>query len=376
MSKRSFDIPLSPMAGSSVSNIIQILKGQKVSLKYIPKILLTLFYTALISPTRFFDRRKFNPLTTNYKFKKSPLFILGHWRSGTTFLHNVLCQDPEAGYVTTYQSVFPLAMNSQFFLKKFMRILMPNKRPTDNVLMATNFPQEDEFALSNINPYSYYNFMYFPKEYQDFYKKYVKFEIDEATKTIWKEDYIKLIKKALLNTNGERAVLKNPVNTGRIKMLLSLFPDAKFIHIYRNPVVVYLSTKKFFFHLIPSLTYQKIEEEEIIDLIFEVYVQMMNDYFETKSLIPTKNLVELKFEDFEKNPLENLEQIYCDLDLDGFQQVSGKFETYLDSKKSYKKNKYAISQKELNRVLKEWDFTMKKWEYEVPKDLNVKVELS
>ena len=35
-----------------------------------------------------------------------PVFILGHWRSGTTFVHNVFSCDKHFGYNTTYQTVF------------------------------------------------------------------------------------------------------------------------------------------------------------------------------------------------------------------------------------------------------------------------------
>jgi hypothetical protein len=36
-----------------------------------------------------------------------PVFILGHWRSGTTFLHELMIRDPEHTYFTTYQCFTP-----------------------------------------------------------------------------------------------------------------------------------------------------------------------------------------------------------------------------------------------------------------------------
>ena len=36
-----------------------------------------------------------------------PLFILGHWRSGTTLLHNLLAIDDQFGYPNLYQVFFP-----------------------------------------------------------------------------------------------------------------------------------------------------------------------------------------------------------------------------------------------------------------------------
>lgn len=39
-----------------------------------------------------------------------------------------------------------------------MSWLMPDKRPTDNMELAVDLPQEEEFALANMMPYTYYNF--------------------------------------------------------------------------------------------------------------------------------------------------------------------------------------------------------------------------
>ena len=80
-----------------------------------------------------------------------PLFILGHWRSGTTFVHNIFACDKHFGYTTTYQTVFPhLMLWGQPFFKKNMAFLMPDKRPTDNMELKVDLPQEEEFALSNM----------------------------------------------------------------------------------------------------------------------------------------------------------------------------------------------------------------------------------
>lgn len=49
-------------------------------------------------------------------------------------------------------------MWGQPFFKKNMSWLMPDKRPTDNMELAVDLPQEEEFALANMMPYTYYNF--------------------------------------------------------------------------------------------------------------------------------------------------------------------------------------------------------------------------
>ena len=106
-----------------------------------------------------------------------PVFILGHWRSGTTFVHNVFSCDKHFGYNTTYQTVFPnLMLWGQPFFKKNMSFLMPDKRPTDNMELKVDLPQEEEFALANMMPYTYYNFWFFPKHMLEYCDRYLLFD--------------------------------------------------------------------------------------------------------------------------------------------------------------------------------------------------------
>ncbi len=237
--------------------------------------------------------------------------------------------------------------------------------------MSVESPQEDEFALSNLSPFNYYHFMYFPKEYQFFYDRYIRFETPPDVLNKWKKVYRQLINKTLQNNKGERVILKNPVNTGRVKVLLDLFPQAKFIFIHRNPVDVFVSTKNFFLHLFPTLQLQHITEKEINDLIFDVYEKIMRDYLSQRHLIPDRNLIEVGFDDLEKQPLPLLKKIYEKLSLGNFADVETKLDAYLKGKSNYQKNKHHISREELNQVLGQWQFAMEEWKYEISKNTSI-----
>ncbi len=75
------------------------------------------------------------------------------------------------------------------------------------------------------------------------------------------------------------------------------------MYIYRNPVTVFLSAQKFFLNLFPTLILQETDQELINKIIFEIYIKLLDDYLAQKSLIPNENLFELRFEDFEKDPV-------------------------------------------------------------------------
>jgi len=280
--------------------------------------------------------------------------------------------DPRAGYLTTYQSLFPHYLGSKWLFKTFMRAVMPKKRPSDGLELSVDYPQEEEFCIGNLNPWSYYYFLYFPDHHREFYEKYVRFNgVSRKIRNQWMKDYRELVVKATINTQGDRAIFKNPVNTGRVRELVEIFPAARFIDIYRNPIVVYLSSKKFFTELFPTLYFHEIGEDEVIDIVIETYIKIHHDLSQSISLIPPENYYALRFEDFEKSPVEHISEIYSYFELPGFAQAEPLFRNYFDSKKDHKKNVYTIRRSEIDRVLDKWGFAMKQWNYTVPENLNI-----
>ncbi len=364
--------PISTLSGSTFTNYVKVLSYRDIEQKYILKTILTAIVIGVATPFHWWEKFAFQKKIAEYKMENPPLFILGHWRSGTTFLHNVLSQAKDTGYMTTYNSLFPNNLSSKWIFKNFMKWNMPKNRPTDNVKLNVNYPQEDEFALGNICPHSYYNFFYFPKRYKEYFKKYGNFEsATQKEVESWKHHYKKLITKANLNSKGRKAIYKNPVNTARAHLLADLFPGAKFIHIVRNPFIVYLSTKKFFMNLLPTLWFHTVSEAFIEQLIIDIYIDLYNSFLEKSEVFNTNNFIEIKFERFEQNPLEHLENIYNSLELGDFKAQEIQFRSYLSNQKAYKKNKYTITEREVKLIENHWHKFLNLWGYNLPKEIVV-----
>ena len=375
MSRKNKDFkipPISTLIGSTVPNFIRITSMSKIDLNKLPKLALTFLVVLISTPFQIYEYFYYRRKIRNYRFKKPPVFIIGHWRSGTTHLHNLICKDPAHGYVTTYQGVFPNNMKSKWIFKTFMALNIPDKRPSDNVKLSPDFPQEEEFALGNMTKASFYHFFYFPSLNDRLYEKYIRLKgVSKNAITSLKSKYHELLVKAALNTHKKQIIIKNPLNTGKIKLLLEMYPDAKFIHIYRNPVVTFLSTEKFYKSLLPATYLQEYEDDYITEKIIQNYKNLMTDFFDTKDLIPEENLIEIKFEDFEKDNLAYMKAIYDKFGLETWDQARPYFENYVDAQKHYKKNNYKISKKELETLQAEWGFSMKKLNYTLPKNLDI-----
>lgn len=374
MAGKEFKVAVSTISGSAFPNFLDITRNTKVDEGYKYRFAKAMVVSFIAEPFRWVENWKYGKAVRETPINADPIFILGHWRSGTTYLHNLMSQDRDMAYVTTYQSVFPnQLLSSRWLFRTLMNAKMPKKRPADNVELGADYPQEEEFALGDINPYSFYNFWYFPKHTKEYYDKYVGLQnFTEKERARWKRDYQLFVKKTILNQQpSTRFLSKNPPHTGRIPLLLELFPNAKFVHIYRNPVTVFLSTYNFFTKTIPPLQFQQISDLEMEDNILYVYERMVKKFEQDKAMIPDGNLVEIQYEDFEDRPFENLQNIYNQLQIPNFDANRERFAKYIDSQKRFKVNKHQISEEKIQKVLRHLKFAMEHYGYDLPNDIEV-----
>jgi len=368
--------PISTLVGSTLTNFIQVIRQGKVHPKAYFKVALTGLICAVSSPFHWYEDL-YDRLSLDTTQKLRPIFILGHWRSGTTHLHNLLCQDTKAGFLTTYQSLFPNNLHSQWIFKTLMKLTMPNSRPSDNMPLAVDLPQEDEFAIGNMNAISYYNFFYFPQDFQAIYEQSVRRVAAGSSKLAsekWEQAYRKMLAKAIVNTNGDHLIVKNPVNSGRIHQLLKMYPDAKFIHIYRNPIIVYLSTIRFFKAVLPALQFQASDDRLVKKIVLDTYVSLMEDLFEQQASVPRQNWIDLRFEDFKNDPLAGIGRIYRQFGLKSFGTAEQNILSYLDKIGDHQLNQYQISREDFDQVMDRLGFAMEKLKYYLPDNLVIDPE--
>lgn len=359
-------LPVNNLVGADWKTFQAITNGQDIGKHYRTKYRLTKAVCRLLSLLAPLQEQRFQKKLAEKPLEHAPVFILGHWRSGTTFVHNVLSCDKHFGYNTTYQTVFPhLMMFGQSFFKQTMSWLMPSHRPTDNMELAVDLPQEEEFTMTNMMPYTYYNFWFLPQRMREYADRFLCFEnISEEELRTFEETFVKIIKISLWNTGGTQFLSKNPPHTGRVRELVRMFPDAKFIYLMRNPYTVFESTRSFFTNTIRPLQLQDIAETELVDNILYVYEKLHKKYQSEKACIPEGNLVELRFEDFESDAYAQTEMLYKKLNIPGWEEAQTAIKQYTDAKKGYKKNKYAYKPETVALVNRHWGDIVEHWNYE------------
>lgn len=287
------------------------------------------------------EKRTFGPDIARQSIEP-PVFILGHWRSGTTYLHNLLAQDARFGWPTSWQVFAPeIFLTTEKFLPHFWGPLLPTKRPMDNMSARLDEPQEDEFAILTMSALSHYTGWVFPRREQE-YAKYLTFEdATEAERQRWKDALLAFVRKLSYRYGGRPILLKSPPHTARIRMILDLFPEAKFVFIHRHPYDVFRSTRHTMVMLEPWFTLQSYDRSLMDDMIIDRYQELHDAYLDQRAEVPEGQLHEIRYEDLTRLPIRALAAAYETLGLPSFAESEPAIRSYLFSLGNYRVNAFA-----------------------------------
>jgi hypothetical protein len=315
------------------------------TLNCIPDTLLLLLWVPVNSLLYRISEAKYRRAAEALPLKQPPIFVIGHWRTGTTFLHDLLSEDPNLAYPTTYECFFPHHfLLTEDTLPKVMKVLLPKKRPQDDVPVGFDRPQEEEFGMLMLGEGTPYVTHAWPRfgpadtEYLDFKG------VPEPEKKKWADAYMWFYRRLALKHGDKPLVMKTPANAARLKLLTKLFPDARYIYLSRNPLKVFPSTVKLWRALYSTqgLHNPPYLDSWLDDYVLDMFARLTEDYEEDRHLIPPDRLIELRYEDLIKDPLATLRDIYKRLDIGDFNAAEGPMQAYLDAQKEHRVSEYEM----------------------------------
>jgi hypothetical protein len=314
---------------------------------------------------RLFQKALYGKQVARTQLREAPLFIIGHWRTGTTFLHELMILDERHTYPTTYECFDPNHfLLTEGIFKRWLSFLMPARRPMDNMPAGWDRPQEDEFALCMMGLPSPYLTIAFPNRPPQ-YPQYLDLEgVPPRALARWKSTFLRFLQH-LTFKDPRRLVLKSPPHTCRIKALLDMFPEARFVHIVRDPYVVFPSTVNLWKSLYRTHGLQEPTFAGLEEYVFETFHRLYDGLEKNKGLIPARHFYELHYEDLVRDPVGQLRALYAHLELGGFDRLLPKLEDFLARNAGYETNRYELAPAVRAEITRRWGKQIRQYGYAI-----------
>ena len=311
------------------------------------------------------ESRRYDRQIEQVQITDPPLFVIGHWRSGTTLLHYLLAQDDRLfTFANTYEVVNPLTfLTTEEVNSRRFASMVPERRPMVNMRMSFQSPQEDEFAPLLMSFCSPYLGISFPRR-EEWYLRYLTLrDIPKEQLEQWKAAFLWFCKKLTFKHN-RALLLKSPPHTARIRLLLELFPDARFVHIHRHPYRVFQSQRHYFDTAMWYTYLQRPDENRIDDGIYRRCNILYDAFFEDRPRIPDDRFFDVRFDELVANPVRVVQDIYSHFGLPGWNEYLPRLNGYVRSLAGYRKNAFPpLTQESQQRIRREWSRNFDVWDY-------------
>ncbi len=292
-----------------------------------------------------------------------PVFILGHWRTGTTLLHELLALDPLNRCPTTYECLVPHHfLLTERWLKRWIGFALPSRRPPDNMAVGWDRPQEDEFALCNMGVASPYWQIGFPNEPPLDPGWFDLSGLSDYERERWRRAFWTFLQRLLYHRPG-RLVLKSPPHTFRVATLVDMFPRARFVHIVRNPFEVFSSTCKLWKSLYSSLGYQKPNYRDLDELVLRSFERMHLSLQQARPLVDSQRFLDVRYEQLVADPVAIIEDIYNRFQLDGFDGLRPALVRYASEHADYQPNRHALEEATRATIAERWRSYFEEYRY-------------
>jgi hypothetical protein len=192
--------------------------------------------------------------------------------------------------------------------------------------------------------------------------------LTEQDRRRWCERFMWFMKRLAYQEQrrGKRQlVLKSPTHTARIRTLLTLFPDAKFIYIARNPYDVFSSTLRLWksMNSVQGLQNPAYEDAWLREHVLDTFAVMDDCFAQDWPTIPEQNRVAIKFEDLVADPKAVLRQVYAQVDLGAFSAIEPGIDQYLQATSDHFRNTRQLDENDTADIRERWAGFIERFEY-------------
>jgi len=273
---------------------------------------------------------------------QDPIVILGHWRSGTTLLHELLALDPNLVAPSTIQCAVPshFVLSEQFATER-LGFLLPHRRPMDAMRMGFARPQEDELALCNLGLPSPWWSVAFPNEPPPDPAYETLEELPTAERNRWVAAWTGFLRTIQFEHPG-RLLLKNPLHTYRVPLIREVFPATDFIHLVRDPHEMVPSCLHFWRRISEDHGLQWPTGGDLEDRVIASILRMERRLAATWESVPERHRIRIRYEDLVADPIGALRGIYAHFGWTGHEAVEPFWRAHMEAERHYRRNELPL----------------------------------
>ena len=254
------------------------------------------------------------------KTPKDPIFIIGHWRSGTTYLHTLLVDFNKA---STIRNTFSICPQAALMLKPiFKRLKVSPTRSIDWVPWSMNDPQELDLALLRVTN----NMPHYSNCMGEDFGEQIKIWCREDLDTRFRNNLVKIMEWAWIHdgVDGQPFILKTPALTCHIPTILNVWPNARFVYINREKGLQE-SFEKILTIFHEQYGCWRLDGHNIDNSAAKSIRYLKKRFNDTKKMIPKGNLIEITYEELIDSPQETIKKANKIINKDKFEdRLSGK----------------------------------------------------
>jgi omega-hydroxy-beta-dihydromenaquinone-9 sulfotransferase len=360
MHRLPVQVPFAPV----ILLLVMVFKNGGASFSRVPLLLVYMLRFLLLEPFRLVELLVYHKKIKSHVLSKPPIFILGYWRSGTSFLQGLLCQDPTTTSSTIFRSLFPdnFYLTESWLKPVLISICKLFRLPyaIQRTQLDLDLNAEADMALCSLSSERSYTWgQLFPKRFHQWVEDLILLN-DERAAEEWLQDYDYFIRKLSFRSKGKRVVVKSPGDTGRVRYLLKRYPDATFIYIHRDPIAVFHSNLFFWKVLLQQNSLQNISDAAVQNLVVQSYKTIVQNYLTQRDLVPESQRLEVHYEEIVKYPVQALTKVYAALKLGTVPEKE--IIAFLKNNQHFKPGSYSGTGAVSDLLQKEWSFAFEQWQ--------------
>jgi hypothetical protein len=300
------------------------------------------------------DYRKRHPEIAMQAIRR-PLFIISLARSGTTFLHRLLGQDPDNRVPLSWELMFPIPpperqsyetderiARAERELQLFDRFLAPKLRLVHEV--GARLPEECLMIMAPSFRSFQFTSMYDIPSYQEWMEQH-----DLGPGYAY---HRRVLQTLQWRCAGERWVLKAPAHIFGIDEIFANYPDAGIIHIHRDPLEVAASLASLTAALYAAFS-DRIDGRRVARDGIECMHRGVERYLPARDREPARRerFLDVDYRDFTADPMKTARQIYDFFGIPLTEQAETRMERFIkqNPKGKHGHHDYSLAQFGIDR---------------------------